>query len=128
MLTSPGGAYGQRIFVKIQYGGPWCSVQSSDFSVEYLIRYTILTQQGSIKVVVTSSQMMTVFEMGIIFARVFESGKSGLIRFKCFALYQGELVLPRSLKVFYENNMDIEKFPIRKFLNHTCYFELFNGE
>ena len=44
------------------------------------------------------------------------------------ALYHGELVLPQSLKVFYENNMDIEKFPVRKFFNHTCYFELFNED
>ena len=45
-----------------------------------------------------------------------------------FALYRGELVLARSLKVFYENNMGIEKFPIRTLLNFTYYFKLFNGE
>ena len=59
------GAYGQRILIQIQYGGPWCSVLSSDFTVEYLVRYTILTQQGSITVVVISSQMMSVFGMRI---------------------------------------------------------------
>ena len=57
------GAYGQRIFIQIQYGGQCCSVQSSNCTVEYLVRYTILFQQGSIKVVRISSQMMSVFEM-----------------------------------------------------------------
>ena len=61
------GAYGQRIFLQIQYGGPWCNIQSSDFTVEYLVHSAILTQPGSIKVVVISSQMMSVFGMGILF-------------------------------------------------------------
>ena len=49
------------------------SVQSSDFSVEYFVRYTNLTQQGSIKVVVIFSQMMSGFEMGIFFVRVLKN-------------------------------------------------------
>ena len=71
------GAYGQQNFIQIlvlhevhtqiQYGGPWCSVRSSDFTVQYLVRYTILTQQEAIKVVVISSQMMSVLGMGIFF-------------------------------------------------------------
>ena len=75
MLISP-GAYGQGIFTQIQYGGPWFSVQSSDFTVDYsqyLVHYTMLTQQGSIKVVVISSKMMSVFGMGIFFVRVLEN-------------------------------------------------------
>ena len=50
-----------------------CSVQSSDCTVEYLVRYTILFQQGSIKVVGISSQIMSVLEMGIFFVRVLEN-------------------------------------------------------
>ena len=62
--------YGQRIFIQIQYGGLWCRVLSSDFTVEYLVRYTILPQQGSMKVVVISSQMMSVFGMGILIWKI----------------------------------------------------------
>ena len=60
-------------FKMADLGVGWCCVQSSDiFSVEYLVRYTILTQQGSIKVVGISTQMMSVFKMGIFFVRVLE--------------------------------------------------------
>ena len=87
-----------------------CSAQSSDFTLEYLVRYTILTQQGSIKVVVISPQMMSVFGMEYFFVRALENinqeSKSWSDLNALLSWWTGT-VLPRSLKVFYENNMDI---------------------